>query len=660
MKNFKITVLFKRLSISNLAKMNQFIIKNKVRILFFFLLFFLNGYTSGQSRVEKQFAKAQQFFISNEFKNAISEAEKVLKTDPSFAGAALLLSDIYHDMDSTAQEIKYLEHARQYSENPIIFVRLGEAFYRSGEYLQALENFENYIQKGVAAEKRKNEIERKMGNCRFAVEAIKNPVEFEPEKLNSNINTADDEYWPSLSIDQQKLVFTRLIKKNGTVPQEDFYSSESDSTGWGPSRPLSEINTSLNEGAQIFSVDEKILFFTACNRPDGKGSCDIYYSVWKDGRWSAPKNAGNPVNTNQWEAQPGFSSDNRYLYFSGNRPGGSGNKDIWRVELLSCDENGELKWGEPENPGTQINTPGDEISPFIHPNNRSLYFASNYHTGMGGFDLFVSEKNYLNSFSEPQNLGYPINTFNDEQGLNISADGKTAYFASARGTDTGLDIYSFHLSEEMQPDPVTYVKARVFDKKTKQPVSAQVDLFRISGEEEKILSENVGENGEILLCLPLGENYAFHVSEEQYLFYSQAFSLVDQNASYNPYLLDIELEPVEIGAEMDLYNIYFETDSFMILPPSEPELQKLARFLTDNPELTVEIQGHTDNSGLSEKNQRLSELRAKSVVEYLLNRGIATSRMLWKGYGDTKPVAENETIEGRRLNRRTTVKIVAG
>lgn len=641
----------------NAMNMKKLIFRIKSVIWIFSLLLSVHTTASGQSRVQKYFDKSQQYFRLGDYKNAIAEAEKVLSADPSFVNAALLLSDIYHDLDSVRNEIDYLEKALPVSANPVILVRLGEANYRIGEYAPALNYFEKYLETGSASEKRKEEIIRKTENCRFAIEAMHHPVDFRPEPLNSNINTGDDEYWPYLSVDQQKLVFTRLIKMKGRIPQEDLYFSIFDSTGWGPSIPISDINTSMNEGAQVFSADEILMFFSACNRPDGKGSCDIYYSVWNGKQWSSPRNAGSPVNTAAWESQPGFSSDNRYLYFSSNRPGGFGNKDIWRIELISRNQNGDLKWGEPENLGSEINTPGDEISPFIHPNNRSLYFVSDFHTGMGGFDLFVSEKNFDQTFSAPQNLGYPINTFKDEQGLIVSADGKNACFASTRNPNTGLDIYCFPLDEKLQPDPVTYVKAIVRDKKTKQPVPAQVELVKITGEKEEILSEKAGKNGEIFLCLPLGDNYAFHISEEGYLFYSQSFSLTDTKSSLDPYLLDIELDPVEIGAEMELYNIYFETDSFTILPQSEPELQKLATFLTQNTTLKVEIQGHTDNSGIAEKNRHLSELRAKSVVEYLHHTGIEKNRMQWKGYGSEKPVSENETSEGRRLNRRTTIKI---
>ncbi|MBK6284794.1 MAG: PD40 domain-containing protein [Draconibacterium sp.] len=533
---------------------------------------------------------------------------------------------------------------------------MAKANYSIGIYEKALSNFEKYIQTPGVSEIRKMEIKQSILSCRFAIDAMKNPVDFNPVRLSENINTKNDEYWPSISLKGEKLVFTRRLKQSAGVVQEDFFISEFDSTGWTDAKPILEINTYENEGAQALSADGRILFFTACNRADGFGSCDIYYSVYNGKKWSSPKNAGS-VNSNSWDAQPTISSDNRFLYFSSNRAGGEGKKDIWVAELLLIEENGSLKWGSVQNTGNVINTPGEEISPFMHPNNKSFYFASDFHVGMGGLDLFQTELRKDGVFTEPKNMGFPINTFKDEQGLNIGFDGKTAYFASERNVDSGLDIFSFELPEELRPEPVTYVKAKITDAETGNSINAVVDLVDISSDSTLHRTEKTDENGEILLCLPLNSNYAFNVSETGYLFYSQFIQLEGVNSLKNPLLLNIQLEPIQIGAEMNLYNIYFETDSFRILPSSEPELAKLIAFLNKNNALEVEIQGHTDNTGRPESNLELSELRAKSVVEYLISNGISASRLKSKGKGETTPVAPNNTEEGRMLNRRTTVKI---
>lgn len=615
-----------------------------------------NSSAQKNAKTQQQFQQALQLYNLQEYQNAISEIEKLLKKEPGYIDAILLLSDVYHDSGSTQKEIETLETALQYSQNSLIYFRLAKANYSIGIYEKALSNFEKYQQTPGVSDARKTEIKQSILSCRFAIDAMKNPVVFNPERLSENINTENDEYWPSISLDGEKLVFTRRLKQSTGIVQEDFFVSEYDSLGWKKAKPIIEINTNENEGAQALSADGRLLFFTACNRPDGFGSCDIYYSVFNGIKWSSPKNAGS-VNSGSWEAQPTISSDNRFLFFSSNRAGGKGKKDIWRAELLSIEENGTLKWGTAKNLGDTINTQGDEISPFIHPNNKSFYFASDFHVGMGGMDLFQTELEIDGTFKEPKNLGFPINTFKDEQGLNISFDGKTAYFASERDDIPGLDIFTFQLPEELRPEPVTYVKAKITDAENGNTISAIVELENLSAGSNIHRMEKADENGEILLCLPLNSNYAFNVSETGYLFYSQAIQLEGVNSLKNPFLLNIQLQPVKVGAEMNLYNIYFETDSFGILPESEPELTKLVSFLKNNPNLEVEIQGHTDNSGRTESNLELSKMRAKSVVEYLVSNGIPGIRLQSKGFGETSPVAPNDTDGGRKLNRRTTVKI---
>ena len=639
--------------------MIQFSIQNKIQFILFFSLMmaFSAAFSQSGTRSEKQFEKATEYFNAGNLKLAAEAAGKIVEKNPDFYNAYLLLAEVAHETGTVQDEIEFLEKAMKYTDNPVIYIRLAEAKYSLGEYADALNFFEKYLSSKNISPERKAEIERKIANCKFAINAKKHPVEFQPERLGNNVNSANDEYWPVLSIDQKELVFTRLIKATGKLPQEDFYISYFDSLGWSKAEPISAINTPWNEGAETLSADGKLLFFTACNRTDGYGSCDIYYSKLENGKWSTPKNVGSPVSTQSWEGQPSFSSNNRYLYFSSNRAGGKGEKDIWRAEFRGFNSLNEPQWGKVENLGDSINTTGNEISPFIHANNKDLFFASDYRIGMGGMDLFRSELQGQNQFSEPKNLGYPINTIKDEQGLNISGDGTIAYFASAREKKTGLDLYRFELDKKLRPNPVTYVKAKVIDAQTKQPVSAQVELTNITQENSVARKEEADENGEILLCLPVGNNYSFTVSEDGYLFYSQSFQLTDVNTLYKPFLLTIALQPVEVGAKMNLYNVYYETDSFRILPASEPELQKLVSFLKHNPQLKFEIQGHTDDTGNTDKNQVLSEKRAQSVVDFLVENGIGKNRLQAKGFGEQQPVATNETEEGRKLNRRTTVKI---
>jgi outer membrane protein OmpA-like peptidoglycan-associated protein/tetratricopeptide (TPR) repeat protein len=627
-------------------------------LILFFLLGAVAGSAQSDRRINRWFTDARQLFAQQNYEQAIENCEKILERDSGFVDAHLLLADIFHETQNIPAEIIHLKKSVLQNKLPLVSWRLGNALFALGKYNEALPWFQNYLNDGQLSTRRLAEVNRKIESCIFAAKAIQKPVHFFPQRMPDAINSAFDEYWPSLSIDQKKLVFTRLIKKPGYQPQEDFYYSEFIENEWKRAIPISDINTGENEGAQSLSADGKILFFTACNRPGGLGSCDIYYSFYSNGRWSEPYNAGQPLNTPGWEAQPSISSDGHYLYFSSNRPGGRGEKDIWRAECLGWDESGRLKWKKPVNLGKPVNTPGNETSPFIHAGNSHFYFASDSHVGMGKFDLYRVRIEADTVYSGLRNLGYPLNTHNDEQGLHISADGLTGFFSSARDTVSGLDIYSFELDSTLRPQPATYVNALVFDAETKTPVQAEIELLNISTDGENPRYESTDVNGELLVCLPTGKDYLFSVSKAGYLFYSRVFDLREPRQVYNPYDLKIGLMPVKAGAEMNLHHIYFETDSFRILPESEPELDQLVRFLKDNSHLKVEIQGHTDNTGTPENNQVLSEKRARSVVDYLVENGIAAERLGWAGYGENRPVAGNDTPGGRRLNRRTTLKIL--
>ena len=623
----------------------------------FVLGFTFLGNAQGSKRVEKMFEAAKTLYSQNNYSKSLELCDEITRLDDGYANAHLLMAEMYKDMDSTRLEIVHLTKAQKTSDNALIDFRLGEAFYALGMYSEALSFYEKYKGNKDIPEKRQFLLACKMASCKFAIQSIKNPVEFDPNNMGDHINSSNDEYWPTPTLDGRHLVFTRLMKDSVYRPQEDFFMVELDSLEWD-AKPMNEVNTMDNEGAQTLSADSKIMFFTACNRTEGFGSCDIFFSRFINGKWTEPRNAGEPLNTRSWEAQPSLSSDNQFLYFSSNRPGGKGKKDIWRIEFFGFSESGNPKWGKPENLEA-INTVGDEISPFIHANNRNFYFASDTHIGMGGLDLYSCLIDENGTISELKNMGYPINTYKDDMGLTISSIGNIAYFSSARETDKGLDIFSFNLDRGLQPQPVTYVKATVRNKKTQQPLAANIELVNLNSMNGKSQIQRADENGEVMLALPLRRNYAFNVSEDGYLFYSQSMQLANENNITDPIILDIDLEPIEVGAQMELYNIYYETDSFRILPQSKPELNKLVDFLTNNRGLKVEIQGHTDSSGNPESNMELSKRRAKSVVDYLVENNISVSRLEFDGYGDTKPIASNETSEGRRQNRRTTIKITA-
>ena len=459
-----------------------------------------------------------------------------------------------------------------------------------------------------------------------------------------------------------QLFLERELPKSALYFQEDFYVSHREADGqWSNRESLpGEINTSGNEGAQTLSADGNWMFFTACGRPDGRGSCDIYFSQKTDRGWSEPVNLGTPVNTPHWESQPSFSSDGRTLLFVSNRPGGRGGKDIWQATLQGFRNDGTPIFGDVINLGPNINTPKDENSPFLHHDNNTLYFASDGWPGMGGMDLFFSRRNVNGEWRSPVNLGYPINTPGDEIGLVINARGNRAYFSSdgRDAANMSKNIYSFNLPAPLRPEPVLYVKGRVFDAETGETLPADFELKDLSSGRVVVTTQSNKFSGEFLVCLPLGGRYAFKADHPGYMFYSGHFNLHKDHSLDRPYQLDIGLQPIRQGVKMTLENIFFETNSFELQAQSKIELDGLVKFLNDNMDVRILIGGHTDNIGQAAYNQRLSESRAESVFKYLVSQGINMNRLQYKGFGMNLPIADNATEDGRAKNRRTEITVL--
>lgn len=642
-----------------------------MRTFFTLILTLFIGYTFGQSystdnkKAIKLFEQAKDALNSSLFSKSIAFLDEAIELDPDFLEVYLLKSDIYQEMDSVTKQIQSLESALKISNSkfPKLYFTLGNAYYRSGFYQKAVDSYNNYLKINSKTEKFVEKARQNIEKCAGAVKLLKQPVPFISVNLGSNINSEDDEYWPSITVDGKTIIFTRLIgarepiAQRKIMAQEDFYTSKFVDNQWQPSEPLGSINTIYNEGAQSISTDGKLLFFTACTRNDGIGSCDIYFSKNKANTWSVPQNAGEPVNSASWESQPSISANGESLYFVSSRSGGKGGMDIWKCDLLGFSKAGMPVWGKAFNLGDSINTPGNEMSPFIHSDGKTLYFASDFWPGLGGYDIFYSRQKNDSVWSKPHNIGYPINSYKDEQGLVVDASGKNAYYSSDRPGSKGMDIYSFELYKSARPTPVSYIKGKVMDGETGLPLCAKVELVDLDNDKSIVNGESCWEKGEFLMCLPLGKEYAFNVSKEGYLFFSENFKLKEKMEFIDPYILEIKLKKIEIGGSVVLRNVFFNTGSYELLPESKVELKRLIDFLILNKSLYIELEGHTDNVGSEELNRVLSESRAKEVYKYLVNIGIEEYRITFKGYGYSQPISSNETIEGRALNRRTEFKI---
>ena len=586
---------------------------------------------------------------------------KIIKKDSVYVEAWLLLGDIYLDLKKPDDAV--IAYKKAISVNagffPGAFIIVGDIKYSNSEFEKSTEYYEKFLSLENISDQAKKSVQEKLKTSRFAQYLFSHPVPFKPENLGDSINTEFEEYINSFSINESELFFTKkqpsinYTKEHPVFDEKLCYSKKTENT-WKKAQIFEEFSVETGSiGALCLSPDGRYLFFSGCHLPDGYGSCDIYYSKKSEDKWKNPVNLGNVVNTKSWESQPCFSSDGKTLYFASNRPGGKGSSDIWKTEVI----NG--KWSKPVNLGDSINTKKAEMSPFIHFDNRTLYFSSKGHPGMGGADLFVSRKDEKGKWQKPKNLGFPINTIFDEINIFVNADGQTAYISSDLPGGKGkFDIYKFDFYEEAQPQKVSYLKGMVYDDETKKPLEANFELIELSKSETVVNSISDPVNGEFLVVLPTGKQYALNVSKENYLFYSDNFQLSDRNESLEAIEKNIPLKPIKHGANIVLKNIFYETDMYQLKETSKTELKKLIEFLNLNKNVKIEISGHTDNTGSTEHNNTLSEKRAKSVLDYLTKNGISKYRLKTKGFGASKPLDTNNTEEGKANNRRTEVTVV--
>ncbi len=609
------------------------------------------------------FEEGTRQYDSGNMEKAQSALLQATEKDPGFIEAWTVLGELSAMQRDYVSAIGYYERAVSINPafHPNSIFQLAKLRFMTGDYAGAKIEFERFLSIGKNATRAiRNSAESYLRSCEFASEAVAHPTPFNPVNLGKGVNSVFNEYYPSLTLNQKELVYTRDVKDPNAVQghQEDFYISQLKDTTWQLSLPAgAPLNSRDNEGAPSISADGRVLFFTACNRPDGKGSCDIYFSQrTSDGSWSKPINLGGPINTGGWESQPSFSSDGRTLYFV------RGNYDAQRQirqDIYYSVFGTDMMWSEPVRLSDTINSAGREESVFIHPDNQTLYFSSDGHPGMGGLDIFVSRRNINGVWDKPVNLGYPINTFNDENSLQVSADGRYAYFASDRvGGEGGLDLYRFELPENGRATLVSYARAVVTDAATGAPLSAKFEIIDVESGKVVVANSTDKRKGEFLAALPAGKNYMLNVEKEGYLFYSDLFELKEARDKQKAYELAIALKKPEAGDKVVLRNIFFDINKFELRPESSPEIRKLAEFLKANTTIRIEISGHTDATGDKKANQLLSENRAKAVMEQMLKEGISAGRMTYKGYGDSRPVAPNTTEEGRAQNRRTEVTIL--
>ena len=607
------------------------------------------------SKAKKSYAKAIKFYQESNDKKAKELIQSAIQQDANYLPPYLLLGQLEEESGNIELAIdNYLKGISDKNpENAWGFWKVGMLYMQIPNYIEAQRAFKHFLSFKYQNSKKIESARKELKNCEFSIDAIANPKPFNPKNMGDGVNSEWEEYLPSISADGKLFVITRRGPHQNNVVSEDFYQSEYQNNNWTKAQNMgASVNTIGNEGAQCLAPNGKLLFFTACDREDGLGRCDIYFSIKRNSQWSEARNLGPTINSKYWESQPTISPDGRELYFVSNRPGGYGDMDIWKSVLSE-----QGTFSTPVNLGSTINTPYDEMSPFIHTDNQNLYFASNGHPGLGDFDLFLSRRDYPAAiWQNPINLGYPINTSGIENSLIVASDGKTAYFASDKSGYGKEDIFWFYLPQEMQSQQVAYFNTKVYDSKTKTPMKSSIEIIDLATGKAMISSFTYSKTGEFFTCLPANTNYAVNISKDGYLFHSENFILNEQSA-LQALELDIPLQQLNKGSMIVLNNIFFDTDAYTLKIESEVELNTLVNFMNNNPILEVEIEGHTDNVGSESHNLKLSENRAKAVYDFLVKNGVDAKRMTFKGFGASQPIIKNDTEQGRAANRRTAFRL---
>lgn len=604
------------------------------------------------------YTEADNYRVRGQFRQAFELLNQAIQKDKNFCEAYYRMALVHYATKDLKKAIDWMNKGLVLTSDPkkqkIFYYDLAEFHLQLGDYASA----KKFAAQFLAEEKiNKQKIESAnlwLKTSEFGLTNQKSAGQYQPRMLSDTVNCFVMQYFPVLTADEQQLFFTR---RNGITGNdtEDLVVATKDSRGrW--SKPVSvsaNINTIENEGTCTVSADGRQIIFTSCRGRKGFGGCDLFMSVKQGDEWSEPKNLGPGVNSNYWESQPALAADGRVLYFASERKGGRGGKDIY---VSFKNEKGE--WSKAEILPPHINTVQDDLSPFIHANGRTLFFASDGRIGFGGYDIYVTEL-IDNNWAEPKNFGAPVNNFEDQFSLFITADGKTGYYSHERDRDENTGrIYEIKIPDEQQvAHRSNYVKGIIADAANGNPVQAKIELMDLKKNELVSVVSSDSLNGKYLMVLTHGSDYGLFVSATGYLYKSFNFNYA-QATTLKPIIINIELQKAKSGATVVLNNIFFDYNKFELKSESITELDKVVRFLSENPTIKIEISGHTDNQGNEASNLILSQKRATSVSEYLSQKGVAANRIKTLGLGSKKPILDNSTEENRQANRRIEFSIL--
>lgn len=657
-------------------------------------LLILTPFTGLFAQNEAVLKEAQKHFNEQQYSIALEEFKEAAKSDSLNANIQYKIGLCYVNLKNNlpAAIVAFENAAKNVAANatvesvkekraPLVaYLELAKAYHLNYQFDEAAlwyEKFKAELGKGAEDEKL---IDLYIAQCSYAKLLIANPVELIVSNFGPTINGKFKDFAPVLSADEKTLLFTSrrfgstqdASKNKDTLMNdgnyyEDIYMSTKEVNGsWSTPKNLTTINSPWNEATIGLSVDGQQVLFTSDREKvtaseKGKGNGDIYLSKLNGDQWSTPEILPYPINTKDQEPDACFNLDGSVLYFSSDREGGLGGFDIYFVKRLP---NGE--WSYPQNLGPKINTPYDDRAPFMHPDGVTLFFSSEGHQSMGGFDVFQAMQNEDGSWGDAENIGYPINTTGNDVCYVTSPDGKRAYYASYREEGYGsYDIYMISLPVRPETQLTVFSGNLTLEGEGSiVPNGAQIVVTDNETNEIVGIYKPNSKTGKYLFILPPGKNYNITYEAEGVLFKSENL-IVPDNSQFSTIQNDIKLPAIKAGENIVLNNIFYEFDSEKLTPESKVELEKLTRLLMNNPGLKVELQGHTDSKGSDAYNLNLSQKRAEEVVKYLLAKGVSPEQLKAKGYGETQPIAKNENAdgsdnpEGRKLNRRTVLKVIS-
>lgn len=636
----------------------------KHRFSYYLVLFLLSTIAFSQAHREA-YMQGMQAIKFEKYETAIDKFKQAIQINPNYADAWFYLGKTYDFLGRKQETIDAYRNLEKVDAdyNISIYYDIAKTYIALDDLRSARIYIKRYLANASQSPKAAKQIHLAMNRLNYvdisAELRAEGPNTSEPTPIAA-LNSISGDFMPQVNPTGTRLYFTSVRQggfdfkdENSAALDfgEDIYFSELNGEQWSAPKLLPKpINSMSNDFGSAFTGDGQNMVFVRCNEKGAIGDCDLYMTQLNGSTWSNPSNMGNVVNTKDWDSQPTINADGNRIIFTSRRSGGYGSSDLYMIE-----KNHLGLWGVAQNLGSIVNTPLSENSPFLAADGKTLYFSSNGHPGMGGADIFYTV--FENGkWSTPKNLGKPINSEGNDTNFSISAAGN-AYLASSRLDENNFDIFRAELPDELKPKPSIVVQGVVANSETKQPLSALVLIEDLNSGELIATNKSNTETGEYLVVLPAGRDYSVSANADGFFFYSQSFEL-PKDTAYAEITNNIDLEPIKKGTKVVLNNIFFEVGKAELKPISYVELNKAVTLMKNNRTMVIEVGGHTDNVGAEATNQSLSQKRAQAVVEYIVLAGVERERLVAKGYGESVPIADNSTKDGRAKNRRTEFVIV--